>query len=556
MSNKLQNTVTTRCFEVMQYLYHPDHLERDMDGVLTGNLLPEFADDEPLITKEKAIEACREHATIKCAAIFEHSADVYIEDDEKKNPSHKAGWSKPTHLHIYGKSVKPLDINAIAKWFGVEPQYVEKKKGHGAFLDCLEYGFHESPKAIEQEKTHYDESAILYTKNCNPRAEVDALQKQIEQTGKRSLTPKQELRLKVVNGELTLKQAFEYDPLGYVDDIDKLQKCRATFLGKVATLPDHRFNFYICAKDSANGSGVGKTVLSKMLARALYPDIESSDEVYYVAGAGKVAFQDYDGQPVVIFSDTRAPQLIQTFGGRDQLFQALDLNPTKQPFDKKFGSLNLINKYTIIEGITSYEEFLDGLAGEYRRLDGFEVKAEDKKQAYRRFPIVIQVDLFDYEILVNKGFYNGTRDYNEYEEDGKYLSSVIKLSEKFGKPEDIPLEYQCIQVQPIVEKINEIESHLSQTDASDDSFLEDIGKPVSDDEILALKRETCNAICYRCIYGSHGNADPLKNCHPSCIEFVKQSLQIEEPEQSNSVSNQMSEDSSNDSSRPGARFRR
>ncbi|WP_165252850.1 hypothetical protein [Adlercreutzia sp. ZJ304] len=212
MSNKTPTEPTVRFFEVMYYLYHPHHLERNADSELAGKLLPEFADDKPLITKEKAIEACEDHATIKRAAIFAHSNDCYTEEDERNNPINVAGWAKPEHLHIYLKSDKALGVKTIAKWFDVDPQYVEIKKGHGAFEDCLEYGFHESTSAIEQNKTHYDESAVVYTKNCNPREEVDALQARIAKCGKRYLTPKQELRMKVQEEGMTLREARKYDP--------------------------------------------------------------------------------------------------------------------------------------------------------------------------------------------------------------------------------------------------------------------------------------------------------------------------------------------------------
>lgn len=501
MSNKTPKELKARCFEVMQHLYHPDHLERDIDGKLTGKLLPEYASDEPLITEEKAIDACKNHASIKRAAIYKHSEDVYTEEDEKKNPKHKAGWDKPTHLHIYMTSETRLSIASIAKWFGVDPQYVEIKKGHGAFLDCLEYGFHESPKAIEQEKTHYDEGAILYTKNCNPRAEVDALQKRIEKYQTRSMTPKQELRMKVMEEGMTIREALKHDPLVAADDLNKLQQLRGVYLTKYAPLPDHRINFYICPRDSEHGSGVGKSLFSRMLARALMPELENDLDIYYEAGSGKSAFQDYDGQPVVIFNDARAGGLLTTFGGRDELFAALDTTPSRKPVDKKFGSTTLVQQYTIINGIQPYRQFMDELAGTYMNASGMNFKAEDVNQAKRRFPFIIRIDEEDFDLLYNMGFFYGTREYEAYEGLNNFRANVRRLIEVYGEHSIESKHVQKQICEPVVEKVEELHEILTPKALPDASEFADYGKQMTDDEAVALKFQNCKQDCNNCRFG-------------------------------------------------------
>lgn len=498
MSNKSPKELKARCFEVMQYLYHPEHLERNSEGALTGKLLPEYADDKPLITGNKAIEACKGHATIKRAAIFEHSKDVYTSEDEKKNPNHKEGWEKPTHFHIYMTSETRLSIASIAKWFGVEPQYVEIKKGYGAFEDCLEYGFHESPSATEQGKTLYNESAIIYAKNCNPREEVDALHERQAKYNKRYMTPKQELRMKVQEEGMTLREARKYDPLGYADDLSKLQQLRGVYLTDAAPLPDHRINFYICPRDSERGSGVGKSLFSRMLARALMPDLEDDRDIYYEAGSGKSAFQTYDGQPVVIFNDARAGSLLQTFGGRDELFAALDTTPSRKPVDKKYGATTLVQQYTIINGIDSYHKFLSELAGTFKNAFGTEFKAEDERQASRRFPFIVRLDEEDFDLLCNMGFFYGTKEYESYEELNNFRANMKRLIEVYGEHS---IESKSVQKQicePVVNKTEELHKKLTPKSLPDASEFADYGKQMTEEEAVALKFKTCNRECASC----------------------------------------------------------
>ncbi len=113
-----------RIFNIMQYCNHPD----------TG---------EELITEYKIMSAL-EHKSIKKYAYILHDKDVYSEKDEEDDPRHISGTKKPAHFHVVIQGSQ-LEVDTVAKWFGIASNFVEIPKGLGAgkFLDCVQYLTHE-----------------------------------------------------------------------------------------------------------------------------------------------------------------------------------------------------------------------------------------------------------------------------------------------------------------------------------------------------------------------------------------------------------------------------
>ena len=116
--------ITARVLNIMQYEKHPKTNEE--------------------LINENQIKSALEHKTIKQWAYIAHTEDVYTEDDELNNPDYKAGAKKPKHWHIVIRCDRAVELPVIAKWFGIEENYIEVAKGRGAFLDCVEYLTHES----------------------------------------------------------------------------------------------------------------------------------------------------------------------------------------------------------------------------------------------------------------------------------------------------------------------------------------------------------------------------------------------------------------------------
>ena len=179
--------------------------------------------------------------------------------------------------------------------------------------------------------------------------------------------------------------------------------------------PNTRLNFYI----EGDGGG-GKGVLSKALARALFPNIKTEKELFFEVGAAGVGFQKYNGQPVIIWNDRRASELLSELQDTGNVFNVFDPHPTTQQQNIKYGAVSLINKVHIVNSVESFESFLNRLAG-----------AEDRKQSYRRFPFILEIDDKCIHFSVNKGVAEGSNDYLKFDSytlpgDVKKISDVWK----------------------------------------------------------------------------------------------------------------------------------
>lgn len=446
-----------RVFNVMQYVNHPE----------TG---------EPLLD-EDTIKLALAHRTIKQWAYVLHDKDVYSEADEADDPNHKAGSKKPPHWHIVMNCMNTaVEVGTIAKWLGIAENFVDIPKGDGAgkFLDCVEYLTHESAKQQELGKHRYADEEIHASTGFLWRDKLDKRNENKAKYGK-DLTDREQMLFDVLYNGQTLKQCEKKDPILYMDIADRLLKFRLEYIRKQEP-PRNRVNYYLYGQ-----GGVGKDLMSRALARALFPQYEDDEDIFFIVGAGNATFEGYDGQPVIIWSDRRAGGLIKALGGRENLFNVFDTHPAKQRQNIKYGSINLCNLVNIVNGQESYSEFLDGLAGEYTDRDGEEHKAEDKGQSYRRFPFIIPLHDTDFDIMVNKGFIDNDRKlFEEYYEYNHIRGNMQKIMLACGKNEALAREMQTKTVKPIVDKHNEVMAKMESDGMSEEEVRElfkDYGTP-------------------------------------------------------------------------------
>ena len=386
---------------------------------------------EDLHFGENNILSAVEHKTIKESAYILHDKDVYTEEDEKyciealskeyddlqildqtkDEYIHALQWIhagdvKPRHWHVVARADYAVELSVYAAWFGVPENLVYVGRGRGAFWDCVEYLTHEHPKQVAAGKYRYPDEEVHA--NFPFRGELDRRALSRAKYGV-DVDRKTELRLQVMNGELTLRDVKKNYVLNYMQDKETLAKFRLEYIQN-AEPPKIRHNYYICG-----GGGVGKGVSSILLARSLYPDLDDKDLMFRV-GAGGTTFDGYDGQPVIIWDDCRSGDLIKKLGSRSNVFNVFDTSPHKQMQNIKFGAVNLINEVNIVNSVQPYEEFLNGLVGEYVDRDGNEHKAEldEKVQSQRRFPFIMPLRADDFDILINRAYMNGEGDYGEY----------------------------------------------------------------------------------------------------------------------------------------------
>lgn len=465
MINEGKNTmaIKSRIFNIMQYENHPE----------TG---------EPLLSEDK-IKIALAHKTIKRWAYAKHDRDVFSALDEEQDEKHIKGNKKPPHWHIVIEmGSNQVEIGVIAKWLGIKENYVNVARGHGAFLDCVRYLTHEDSKQRELGKERYDDSEIKA--NFDFREELNKRDENKMKYGK-DLNEKEQMRYDVLYGGMTLRQCIARDKLLYMDDMEKLKKFRLEYIATQKP-PKTRMNFYVQGR-----GGVGKGLICRAIARSLFAGYEEDEEIFFEVGAKGSAFEGYDGQPVIIWNDRRAIDLLQELNGRGNVFNVFDTHPTKQKQNIKYGSINLCNSVNIVNSVQPYEEFLDGLAGEYKDKEGNLQEVEDKGQSYRRFPFMILLHEKDFDLMLNRGFIENTSNFEEYIEYKGFVGNMQMIAERCGSNEKLARELQAKAVKPITDKHNEIMKKIEHNEASDEEAIRrefaDLGtirKAEDDDDYL------------------------------------------------------------------------
>jgi hypothetical protein len=439
----------------MQYVKHPE----------TGELL----------LSEDNIKIALAHKTIKQWAYILHDKDVYSEVDELSDPSHKQGNLKPPHWHIVLNCSQQVEVQTIAKWLGIEDNFIDIPKGNGAgkFLDCVEYLTHESVKQQELGKYRYDDSEVVASEGFDWRGKLNKRNENKLKYGK-DLDDKSQMRYDVLYNGKTLRECMK-DRLAYMEDFEKLQKLRMQYIAHQKP-PKTRINYYVTGR-----GGVGKGLICRALARNLYPQYEDDEDIFFEVGAKGAAFEGYDGQPVIIWNDRRAYDLLQELNGRSNVFNVFDTHPTRQKQNVKFSSVCLCNEVNIVNSVQPYDEFLGGLAGGYTDRSGKEYKAEDKGQSYRRFPFMILLHEEDFDMMLNKGFIEDTKNFEEYIQYNHIRGNMQKIAERCGANERLARELESQTLKPVIEKHNAVmekfEHEIEDEEAIRKEF-EDYGKQI------------------------------------------------------------------------------
>ena len=411
----------SRIFNIVQYACHKD----------TG---------EALLTEERIKSALDKYRSIKQWAWIAHDHDI---DD--------TGKIKPLHYHIVlylGSTVK--DTSDVARWFGIADNFVDVPKGHKGrgldnFRDCVAYLTHEK---FPERGTYPDEAvhanvdgrSFVSSPSC---ASLDSRRVIVEGWIK-----------DIMQGQLSLDACRDQDSVLYILNLQKLRNAQSEYLRSLPA-PAIRLNFAI-----TGDSSMGKSTLAKALARSMFPGIRDRD-CYHVVGSTKTPFDGYTGQPVVIWDDARVPTLLETLGDRDNLLKVLDSHPTEALQNIKYGVVNLVNRINIFTTVTSYETFLDGLAGQYQDKYGNLVQSESRTQSYRRFPVIFRLDLSDFVMLMNKGWLVGNQEYMEFAETMRFVCGMWQLRNKYkGLPVSIyeprAREREAEMLAPAIAKINSL----------------------------------------------------------------------------------------------------
>lgn len=458
--------------------------------------------DGTQILDEHTIKVALAHKVIKRWAYILHDKDVYSLKDEQESRDrerkareqkvalekegkqeeaakvivpqiHVAGLPKAPHWHVvFETPFNETSTATIAKWFGVPEHLVEVKKGRGAFLDAVEYLTHESEKQQALGKHLYPDGDVVASIGFDFRAALIDRAATIAKHG-RDLGPKERMRDDVLRHGKTLLQCLEDDPVLYAADVTALKRLRMDYISRQEP-PRTRINYYVEGR-----GGVGKGLFSRGLARMLAvqynPELAALGDsaMFFEVGAEGALFECYDGQPVIIWNDWRAFDLLKALKGRGNVFTVFDTHPTRQKQNVKYASINLCNMVNIVNSIQSYKEFLDGLAGEYKDKDGHTMGVEDKGQSYRRFPIIIPIHEADFDIMLNRGFMEGSGAFVEYMEYGHVRANMQAIAERCGRNQELAKQLEGQVMLPVLEGHKEIQARIDVDGDDEDAIREE-----------------------------------------------------------------------------------
>lgn len=422
----------------------------------------EFDNDGNKLIDEQTITKALAHKSFKKWAYIKHDKDKVTSSeigDEVVGNDIEEGAVKPSHFHIVICSDNAVEVETVSKWFGIAENFIDVPKGgRRSFLDCVEYLTHENERQKQQGKYHYSDDCVKA--NFDWRSELNRRAAEYAEYGQ-ELSPRDKQRFDVMYNGKSLRQCQEDDKVGYLKDYKNLKPMRLEYLSNQQP-PRTRLNFYVYGE-----SGIGKGIASRALARNLFKDVKSDEEIFFEVGDENTTFEGYDGQPVIIWNDCRSSDLLDRLHSQGNIFNVFDTMPVRTRQNIKYSSVNLINSYNIVNSIQTYTSFLDGLSG-----------FEDVRQAYRRFPFIVAVKSDGYDLLVNKGFYDGSEEFLSYYEYKDIVGSFSKVRAIYGNSEqarNIEAQMLSIPITKCEEVLQRYNSRYRRADYGEIHEYEDWG---------------------------------------------------------------------------------
>lgn len=328
---------------------------------------------------EKALAVCKAIAAIVEYAIIVHDSDK----DSEGNPI-------PAHLHILIKLRNSCTYNNIAKWFGLEPQYVNRIKAR-RFEQALLYLTHKNAP----EKFQYDDSAVI--SNFDWIAARNKYLKSVEP--KKSCKERwDEISELIENGTIRPFNLTEYITNEEYHEYKKKIQDAFDYATKTERLNQMNEDRNLEAIYIQGDSGVGKTTWAKEYALEKYGN-------YYISDGGKNPLDNYNGEDVLILDDLRPSTM-----GMSDLLKLLD-NNTASMVPARFYNKFLTCKLIIITTVLDIDTFFKNV---------FNSEKEPLIQLKRRCQKLIVFK----ENSINVFMYDSSKE--NYVKIGEYENTVLK----------------------------------------------------------------------------------------------------------------------------------
>ena len=362
--------------------------------------------------------------------ILEENLEDLLRQDQLSGK--KVGEDRPDHIHLVLEFKHAVYNTHLKKISGLPIEFIRDPNAkYNQFMAIATYLSHCRAEERAKGKALYPDNEI----HCNFDYSVEVRKylakkdKYLNQIRKSPRYFADQMINEVERGEFDLEEAKERikDQEGYAYYLryeKELRAARTEFIKRHYEMKP-RINYYIYGE-----SGTGKSTISKYLAKALFPDIQDF-ECYYTVGAAGVRFDDYEYQPVIIWEDVRAEDLLREYK-REGILNLMELSPKKRSYSIKYGKTTLTHQVNIFTGPVQFDEFVEKLLGSYS--EGGQVIGEDtdKEQAYRRFPVTINVLKNEVSIYANDRIYMKKRK-SVYEMYARVLNvDIAKLNEYYA----------------------------------------------------------------------------------------------------------------------------
>lgn len=347
--------------------------------------LCEIVSDVEHINIEEIKKVLDNQKPFKDYAYILHDKDTYTEDDEAKNPDHKADTTKKAHYHIAIRLEYGVDIKYIAKWLSVKENFINKVKGK--WVDMLKYLTHENAPT----KYQYTEDEVI--SNYNWKVEKA---KAINKTN--SDARKSEIINAIVNGDI---REFNYNDYITIDEYDKYKKSiDNAFKYRTDKIKRGQRNMecvYITGK-----SGTGKSTYAKMMC-------EDKGYSPFVSSGSNDVLDGYAGEDCIILDDLRPSCM-----GLSDLLKMLD-NNTASTVKSRYKNKVLECKLIIVTSVLKIDEFFNGV---------FKEQKEPIVQLKRRCKLHLRFEQDHYYASI---FDDKTGDYSE---EFEYINPVAAIYPK------------------------------------------------------------------------------------------------------------------------------
>lgn len=291
--------------------------------------------------KEPIIDIIKRYSTIKKYAFILHDKD-YNEKGVLESP----------HYHIYlnfGRATVPFDM--VARWFGVEPQYVQKVHKTGSILEYLTHS-----NASQQYKHQYDDSEITANFNVRQEAEIENC---LGDFDKYSYAQ-----------QLAFVHSLDKDKrIQAANQLQKFWKLECDYLTLHADR--HIDVVFICGKAKA-----GKTTYAKKLLEQMGYD-------YCISSSSNDLWQDYKGQWGMILDDLRDYSM--SFA---DMLKCLD-NNTSSSVASRYSNKVFNGKIIVVTSNIPPKFWYRGTQFDGHRT--VNLSDEDRNQFYRRISCYIQL---------------------------------------------------------------------------------------------------------------------------------------------------------------------